>query len=370
MATASETKTGIFAIDMEAFAVAIYRHLAKLHPSMSEDYISLAEKESSHISFWTSFLKRRGVKAAVQAPNRIKLSGYKIAMRLLGSGLTLRIMERNEASSVNLYASLLSNSDIAEEERIGIQRILEDELVHEEEFIKKQSEIGDFMTYIKDAVLGLNDGLVEILSVTTGLVGVYGSPYSVALGSLVVGIAGALSMGISTYTSSRSQRQVHQGIMSRLASASRHVTWVFKDRVKQNAIDKGYSEELASNIAEETASNPSRLSNFIVEVEYGLKEKTLGIPSRAALYAGGANLAGAMIPLAPYFFTSDIKTALILSLGFATIFLAVTGLLVSLLANVSARTKVVEMVITGLGSATVSYIIGWLASVLLGTRVV
>jgi vacuolar iron transporter family protein len=370
VAATSEIETGLSAIDMEVFAVTIYSYLAKFHPATSEDYLRLAEKESNHILFWKRFLEKRGVEAVVKPPNKNKLVTYKIAIRLLGKGLTLRILGRDEAASIELYAGLLSSLELTDEEKKGIQKILEDELVHEEEFIKKQSEIGDFMIYIKDAVLGLNDGLVEILAVTTGLVGVYNSPNAVAIGGLVVGVAGALSMGLSTYTSSRSQRQVQEGVIRRLSSASRLVTAVFKDRVKQNSIDKGYSEALAVNIAEETASDTSRLSGFIAEEEYGLKEKSMGIPSRAALYAGGANLLGMVIPLAPYFFIPDITSALILSLVFATLFLAITGLLVSLLANISARTKIVEMVITGLGSASASYIVGWVASVVLSTRVV
>ena len=356
------------AIEMEVFAVSMYSNLAKSQPSGSEDYLRIAEKESSHITFWTGFLRRRGVEAKVEKPSPLKLAAYRAATRLLGVGLTLRMMERAEAASISFYANLLSSSGIDEAERRGIQEILEDELVHEEEFIKKQSEMGDFISYIKDAVLGLNDGLVEILSVTTGLLGVYGSPYAVALGGLVVGVAGALSMGMSTYTSTRSQRQVHEGILRRLASASRHVTGVFKDRVMQHARGKGYSEDVAASIAEETASDPKRLSDFIAEEEYGLSEESLSDPSRAALYAGGANLVGALIPLAPYFFTADVSWALLLSLSSATVFLSATGLLVSLLANVSARGKVVEMVITGLGAATATYIIGWLASMILGTR--
>jgi VIT1/CCC1 family predicted Fe2+/Mn2+ transporter len=356
------------AIKMEAFAVSLYSYLAKLFPSQSEIYLKFAGIESNHIAFWSNFLIKRGEELFTVKAASLKIFSNKVAVRVLGSGLALRMMEREESSSISLYASLISSLELDESEKRGLMNILEDELVHEEEFIRQQSQMGGFMSYIKDATLGLNDGLVEILSVTTGLAGVYGSPYSVALGGIVVAVAGALSMGISTFTSSRSQRQVHEGILKRLATTSRYVTGVFRDRVKSFTRNQGYSEEISERIAEETTSDPRRLSEFIAKEEYGLQEEYLTDPGKAALYAGISNLIGAIMPLAPYFFVANITTALILSLLFATFSLIITGFIVSLVANTSTRSKIAEMVISGLGSASASYIIGWLASIILGTR--
>jgi len=365
MAQTEAMQIAKIAIEMEVFAVSMYIYLAKKYPSLADSFLEFAGKESNHLIFWSNFLKKRKIEPHIQKPSQLKTTTYQIATHLLGRGLTLRLMERSEAGSIELYAGILSDAEVDESERNDIQGILEDELVHEEEFIKEQSKMGGVMKYIKDATLGLNDGLVEILSVTTGLAAVYGSPYTVALGSLVVGIAGALSMGISTYTSSRSQRQVHEGILKRIASISRYVAVVIKDRVKQYALNKGYSQEVASSIAEETTSKPEMLSDFIAEEEYGLSAEDFAEPRVAAMYAGFSNLLGALIPLAPYFFISDITLALFLSLLFAAIFLSVTGFLVSLLANMSARVKVFEMVVSGLGSAAITYVIGWGASILI-----
>jgi VIT1/CCC1 family predicted Fe2+/Mn2+ transporter len=369
MAQIVATRIAKSAIEMEVFAVSMYTYLAKKYPSLADSFLEFAGKESNHLIFWSNFLKKRKIDPHIRKPSQLKTATYQIAIHLLGRGLTLRLMERREASSIELYAGILSDTGVDEAERRDIQSILEDELVHEEEFIKEQSKRGGFMKYIKDAILGLNDGLVETLGVTTGLAGVYGSPYAVALGSLVVGVAGALSMGISIYTSSRSQQQVHEGILNRIASISRYVAVVIKDRVKQYALNKGYSQDVASSIAEETTSKPGMLSDFIAEEEYGLSAEGLAEPSKAAMYAGFSNLLGALIPLAPYFFVSDITSALILSLTFATIFLSVTGFLVSLLANMPARVKVFEMVVSGLGSAAITYVIGWGASILMGSKI-
>ena len=215
----------------------------------------------------------------------------------------------------------------------------------------------------------MNDGLVEILSITTGLVGATGSPMAVAISGLVVGVAGGISMGISTYTSTRSQRQVHEGILKRIFSASKFVGHIFKERVMNYLEKRGYSKKLSSEIAEETARDTRLLSSVVSEQEYGLREENLGSPTKAALYAGLSNLIAAFIPLFPYFFTSNILVALIISLILAIVALAITGFFVAVLANMPLGKKMGEMILTGLGAAIITYGIGKAASAILGTGV-
>lgn len=194
-----------------------------------------------------------------------------------------------------------------------------------------------------------------------------GSPIVVAVGGLVVGVAGDLSMGIGTYTSSRVQRQVHEGILKRIVSASRFVAHIFRERVTSYFTNRGYSKKLAEDVAEESSKDHNLLSRVIADEEYGLIEEGLVSPVQAALYAGIANLVGSFIPLIPYFFASHILSAWILSVVLAAVALAATGFFVALLAYMSPGKKVGEMILSGLGCAALTYFIGRGTSVLLGS---
>jgi VIT1/CCC1 family predicted Fe2+/Mn2+ transporter len=358
------------ALETEIFAIAIYSHLADSYPEKPtrKTFREMVDMEKWHSSFWSDFLRRRGVDTKTPKPDTVRLILYKMMFRLIGRGLTLRMMEISENQAVELYSSILESENLNEGERQGVGKILEDELVHEKVFLKEQTKFEGFVAYIKDAVLGMNDGLVEILSVTSGLAGASGSPLLVAIGGLVVAVAGGLSMGISTYTSSRAQRQVHEGILKRIVSASKFVAHIFRERVVSHLTNRGYSNKLAEEMAEESARDPRLLSRFIADEEYGLREETLGNPVQASLYAGIANIVGGFIPLLPYFFVHQILTALILSVVFAAVSLAATGLLVALLAYMPPGKKVGEMILSGLGCAAATYAIGRAASVLLGGR--
>jgi vacuolar iron transporter family protein len=289
-------------------------------------------------------------------------------LRLLGRSLTLKIMENDENQAIDMYSSLQDSPDLDAEEKAQLKNILSDELAHESYFTGQESNIGNFTLYIKDAVLGFSDGLVEILSVTTGLAGASGSTMAVAISGLVVGVAGGLSMGISTYASSRSQRQVHEGTIKRIASASRYVGHLFKEKVLNHLIKRGYSRRLSSEMAEETARDQRLLSEVVAEQEYGLQESNFSSPIKAGLYAGISNLIASFIPLLPYFFTRNILSALVVSLILAVIALAVTGYLVAVLANLPPAKKINEMLFTGLVTAGITYGIGRLAAIFLRSR--
>ncbi len=358
------------ALQTEVFAAAVYDYLAAKYPNEAtrKAFAEAAEMEKGHIIFWSDILKKRGVDITRVRSSGSRLALYKLSLWMIGKGLTLRMMENSENQAIEMYSSMTEGSGLDNDEKQGLNKVLEDELVHEGVFTREESKFEDFITYMKDAVLGMSDGLVEILAVTTGLAGASGVPVVVAISGLVVGIAGALSMAASTYTSTRSQKQVHEGIINRIISASKFVGHIFKERVSNHLEKQGYSKRLSRDVAEESAQNHRLLSNFLAEREYGLREEHLGSPFKAALYAGLSNLLGGIIPLFPYFFLSNITTALILSLILATVALAVTGFFVSILAYLSPGKKIGEMIVTGLGSAAVTYGIGRAASVLLGMR--
>ena len=358
------------ALVTEMFAAAVYQHLAVKYQDTAtgKAFNEVSAMEQRHIYFWSDFLHKRGVDTSSLRHSRIRFILHKLLLRIIGKGLTLRIMENDENQAIELYSSILDGPGLSKEERENITGVISDELIHENLLTEEETNLGSLTAYIKDAVLGMSDGLVEILSVTTGLVGATGSPMAVAISGLVVGVAGGISMGISTYTSTRSQRQVHEGILKRIFSASKFVGHIFKERVLNRLEKRGYSQKLSSEVAEETARNTKLLSSVVAEQEYGIREENLGSPTRAALYAGLSNLIAAFIPLFPYFFTSNIMTALIISLILATIALAITGFFVSVLANMPQGKKMGEMILTGLGSAAVTYGIGRAASAVLGTR--
>ena len=364
-------KYGVKALISELTSAKIYRKLAEMYKEskVSNKLIKIAEMEERHASFWTEFLKRRGVDVSKVKVSCIKVNLLALLFRIIGLSLALRVLEASERDAVKLYSQLLSSKDISEEERKEILRILEDELVHEYEFMEEESRFKELLNHIRDAVLGMSDGLVEVLSVSAGLAGVYGNPFNVAIGGCIVGIAGALSMGIGAFTSVRAQKQVRMGVLGRVRAAAIYASHILATRLIEYIKRKGLSEKVAKDIANESLQNTELLSKMIAEEEYGLREEVLENPGKAGLYTGIFYIIGAIVPLIPYFIQLSITIALPLSFILAAVMLALTGFIIAVSANLNIKLKMIELVIAGLGSATITFLIGRLASLLLGIEV-
>ena len=235
--------------------------------------------------------------------------------------------------------------------------------------VEEESVFKDFLEHVRDAVLGMSDGLVEILSVAAGLAGAYNNPLNVALGGTIVGIAGALSMGIGSYTSVKAQRQVGIGVLESIKLASRYVAHLLRRKIEEYMKNKGFSNEVSRKTADEVSSNKDLLAKIVAEEKYGLKEEKLEDPRKAGLYTGVFYIIGAIVPLIPYYVGLPIIISLPLSFLIASIMLMIVGFVIAVLAGLSIKKKMLELVIAGLGSVALTYIIGRLASLLLGIEV-
>ena len=325
--------------------------------------------EAKHIAFWRKFLEKRGVDTRSINLNEFKVKLFLLLTKILGLGLTLKLLENSENTAVSFYANLLKIPDLSSDEKDQLYEIIVDEVLHEDELIDLGGRLKEFMEHIRDAVLGMSDGLVEVLSVAAGLAGAYGSPLPVAIGGGIVGIAGALSMAIGSFNSVRAQRQVRGNIISRIRLVAEYVPTILIDRIKKLFMKKGFTEKTSEKVALEALHDKKLLADLVISEEYGLKEEVLENPVKAGIYTGVFYLVGAFVPLLPYFLGIQVAWALPISFIIAGAMLSITGFVIALLGNLSIKRKMIELVVGGLGSATLTFIIGRLASLLVGIEV-
>lgn len=311
-----------------------------------------------HAKFWHDFLARRGVKIPKAKVSKLSLYSTRLLRKILGPGAVASLLEMGENSAIQKYFKFLTayQENLDEEERRELSEVILDELEHEKFFYESKRRL--HVENIRDLVLGMNDGLVEILGAVTGLSAVYVyNPKLVGISGLIVGVAGALSMAIGTFISVRSQRQVNESIRQRMEVLFR----VSPDRAKDELLDKllesGMPEEVAKEVAEKLSSNHDAIIKLLVQEE---DENEV----RAALYTGISYLIGVAFPVTPYFFASSSLIALPFSVLLAGTALGVVATFISVLSGISIKKKVTEMVTTGLGAAFVSYLFGRLMEAL------
>ncbi|ABN69168.1 protein of unknown function DUF125, transmembrane [Staphylothermus marinus F1] len=355
----------------ELESAAIYSLIAsKLKDKpISKKLLEIARMEAEHAGFWARILRKYGVDPAKIKPSKTKVFIYELLFPVIGFGLTLKLLESGESEAIKMYADLLESSELSDEEKEWLKKIVADELMHEESFIEEESKIKEFLDHVRDAVLGMNDGLVEILSVSAGLAGAYGNPLNVALGGLIVGIAGSLSMGIGAYISVKAQREVRMSVLYRVISAVKSIPDKLVETLSKIISSRGYSRDTVDKILSDASRNKELLRKLVVEEKYGIKEVMIENPAKSGLITGLFYIVGAIIPLIPYFLGLPIIISLPLSLLFAGLMLSMVGFIIALSAGLNIKKKIIELLIGGLGAAGLTYLIGLLASILLGINV-
>ncbi len=306
----------------ELFDGLLYRHLARIEkePDAQQMLLNLSEFEDRHIRFWQRLAGLERVRLTVGL--RVKMAFLLLLRRLLGSKLTFLTLEAIEHYGVTKYLKLWEryrDTPLAE----GIRAILMDELKHEDEAILQASQRRIRSEDFRHTILGLNDGLVEILGSVGGFYAAFRDPHTVALAASIVGVAGALSMAAGAYASVKSEVEVRA---------------VEKSKMRVLA-------EITGNSVEEPPGES---------------------PWRAALVVGVFYLLGALIPVLPFWLGARQP-----GVSFACGFLA-AGLMAALLALMSGTPvlrKMMENALIVAGTVAVTYAMGLLAQWYFGIEV-
>ena len=198
-------------LETERMHAEIYSYLAK-----EEDHLKhksflnkIKDEEKEHEKLIAEILKDEGAKVSSGGAFRIRFLFYKIVSKIFGVPFGIAAIERDEDSTIKDYIKLLKEVR-SEKHNSKIKKIIKDEEEGEEELQKNLSDYSEHFDYIKSIVFGLNDGLVEILAVVSGLAVVATSPLVVVIGGIIVGLSGTLSMAGGAYLSSKSYNLVEE----------------------------------------------------------------------------------------------------------------------------------------------------------------
>ena len=353
----------------EQYTSRIYARLADLYQrsdsQLATRLTALAREEAMHAEFWRAVLTRHGVSQSIDLP-RYHTTVVTFMYKLLGMGLTLKILEIGERDAIERYALMLRSPDLTADEKEGLLTILADELKHEEDFEEYEARFKFFISKVAIFNTQLSNGLVAIISVATGFAGVYATNLEIIIPSIIVGVMGALSTVTGFYFFGRIQNLVKQGILARLRVATEAIPQLFTDRVQKYMEKKNLSEETTRAIVTEAATNTAYLQQVIAEEEYGIKEESLGNPLTNALYAGLFRVMGTILPLTPYILGFSTSAAIPISVLITVTLLAINGFLVALAAELDVRQKVLELTLSGVILAVLAFLIGRFTAVLRG----
>ncbi|NLY84983.1 MAG: rubrerythrin family protein [Tissierellia bacterium] len=171
---------------------AIYINLSKRVKKESDRKIlqRIAREEKNHSDLWSKYTGKS------LKPQKFKVFIYSLLSIVFGYTFVIKIMEKGEGVSQEMYAELAK--EVPEASKVYLE-----EQEHEHALIDMLDE--DRLQYVGSMVLGLNDALVELTGTLAGLSFALQNNKLVALSGLITGISATLSMASSEYLSARSE---------------------------------------------------------------------------------------------------------------------------------------------------------------------
>lgn len=228
-------------------------------------------------------------------------------------------------------------------------------------FEKKHRSVGG--NAIRAAVLGGNDGLVSNFSLIMGVAGATSGEQGVLLAGLAGLLAGALSMAMGEWISVKSSQELYENQMAIEMDELETNPEGEKRELALIYIAKGIPEEQAHSMADEIMQDKTRAHEVLVKEELGINAEELkGSAIEAALYSFFLFTIGAIIPLAPFFFTSGFH-AILLSVIVSALGLFLIGGSITLFTGKNVWYSGFRQVLFGLAAAAITFGIGKLIGV-------
>ncbi len=178
--------------------------------------------------------------------------------------------------------------------------------------------------WLRAAVLGANDGIISISSLTIGFAAASASRESILLAAVAGLVAGALSMAAGEYVSVSSQTDIEKSDIEREAAELAEMPE--QELLVLAAIyeKRGLKKETALQVAKEFTEKDALAAH--VRDELGINEISQANPLQAAFASGMAFCAGGVLPILVVFF-APLAQMEFLQYGCSMLFLVFLGIL-------------------------------------------
>ncbi len=359
----------------EINGAALYDALAAAErdPGRKSILKELAEVERGHAAVWAEKLRDAGEKAEVTPSGRTRFLGF--LARKLGARAVMPVAQALEANATQSY------SGQKDAEALGLPRQERSHAVvfsqlaagqepassPKQEAWHRASRGGN----LRAAIFGVNDGLLSNFCLIMGMAGGTAAAGAatehqmVLLAGFAGMIAGACSMAAGEYVSVRSQRELFE---REIEKESEELQASPEEEAKELELiyrAKGIQAEQARQLAASIVANHDTALDTLAREELGLDPSELGSPWGAALSSFGAFVAGALVPLAPFFFAQG-RSGVWMSATVSGASLFAVGAVLSIFTGKSPWRSGARMLLVGSGVAALTHLLGRLAGVAVG----
>lgn len=221
---------------------------------------------------------------------------------------------------------------------------------------------GNERAYMRDIILGINDGLISTFLLTIGVYASGLSWSSIILTIFSCAISGSISMGLGEYLATKSQIQVTN---AEIESEKKHIDEHLDVELNQVRdfliLDLGLNNHpvLIENFVDAMSTNKEGLLNFMKKIEFGVTEDDERTPMTAMAVSGGLFFIGSIPSIISFSSTQNLEFAFYINIVLNTIALFVVGAVKTIMTKTNVCSSGLENLAYGCTGAFISYAIGY-----------
>jgi len=214
---------------------------------------------------------------------------------------------------------------------------------------------------LRDAILGGQDGLVNVLGVILGVAAATLETKIVIIAGLAATFAESVSMAAVAYTSTKAETDFYHSQYEKEKGEVEKGSPTEIEEVRELYRRKGFSGRLLESIVKKITSDKKVWLDFMMQEELMLGRPEIKNAFNSAILVGAAAIIGSLVPLAPFLVFLPIQTAIYASLVLSAAVLFAVGTVKAKLTVGSPLRTGLEMAAIGMISALVGYGVGaWL----------
>ena len=210
---------------------------------------------------------------------------------------------------------------------------------------------------VRDAVIGMADGLTVPFALAAGLTGAVDSTWIIVVAGLAEIAAGSIAMGLGGYLAARSDVEHYATERARELREVHEIPADEEAEVMEVLQQYGLHPAEARPMVDALKKRPEAWVDFMMRFELGLERPD---PARAlwsALTIGGAYALGGFLPLLPYMLLKHALTALAVSSVVTIVALGIFGYVKGYFTGVGPARSALQTVLIGGLAAGAAFLI-------------
>lgn len=360
---------------LEMVASALYDFLARRTGKKRKKGIEkIAKMEKGHAKVWNNISKKGyNHEFKLNIFLKIRIFLMKIISFIFPKTIFIHYMELGERNAIIEYAKIREVFRDDKKTLEMIENIIRDEVRHEWEMMELVADKSRYIKRAKEAIHGLIAGILESIAVIVGFIAAELDLLFIGLATLIATFTGLITIVTISYLSAKSEYDIHSGEVATIEAKHGIEPEALQNDLEHLLVDQGIEFEVAQEIIEVIGNDPNVLRNLVRTMK--LLEKGQLTPVEAVMTTGIFFLLGTIPTVIPFFIYATIGHEHFLYPAITAAILAVTIIAIaSVYTSVLSNKKTIKEILKFLGimivASAITYLIGFLASLALGTGVV